>query len=138
MESSEIDSKRQEHFQHVSWWEVAALEGAAEVPRTRWRPRGRLSDSEPAVAPVELVTRMEADRRRRELYRNVGRIGAPTGFWKFYLFFLAVMGGQIDPAPKLKGGMLGTHRPMPYQATLWIIVIVVLFTLAINGWFTIR
>jgi hypothetical protein len=71
-------------------------------------------------------------------YSDVRPIGAPTGFAYYVAFALALMGGQIDPAPKLKGGMLGTHRPMPYQMTLWIIVIVMGFVLAINGWLPIR
>jgi hypothetical protein len=43
---------------------------------------------------------------------------------KLLLFLGCVMTGSIDPAPKLKVGAFGTHRPMSYAATFWVIAII--------------
>jgi hypothetical protein len=45
---------------------------------------------------------------------------------KLLLFLGYIITGSIDPAPKLKGGAFGTHRPISYAATFWIIAIVAL------------
>jgi hypothetical protein len=132
--------------QQVGWLEDRLLQGIAErategpsVAQDELEaPRVSVGAAQPAgVAPVELITQIEADRRRPVLYRTVRPIGEPTGAWYLVLFTLFLMGGVIGPNPKQHGGMLGSYRPMPYQSTLWIIVIIVGFALCLTGWFTI-
>lgn len=135
------DQQPEPLFRHVSWWRVAASEGTTAAPsvaQDESEPSKRPDVPSPAVqAPPTTISFMEADRRRKALYRTVRPIGQPTGAWYMVLFALFLMGGQIDPNPKQHGGMMGSYRPMPYQATLWIIVIIVGFALCLTGWFTI-
>ena len=44
------------------------------------------------------------------------------------LMFLLML-PTIDPAPKLRGGSFGTRRPMPYGATMIILLLAVLVAL---------
>lgn len=66
---------------------------------------------------------------------NIGKNGAPFRRLSPFEAFCGMFWGDIDQAPKAKGGVLGTNRPAPFA--FWFIAIAVVAILGIifaDGW----